>query len=95
MCAEELIDLSEAENIAIRLVQSRIKNFVGNKPIRHVIIDSTDIKQLGEILVYEVNGRAEIVVKPKGLFHPEEVEYKMFTAKIHANSGKALAITFH
>jgi hypothetical protein len=94
MCAEELIDLSEAENIAIRLVQSRIKNFVGNKPIRHVIIDSTDIKQLGEILVYEVNGRAEIVVKPKGLFHPEEVEYKMFTAKIHANSGKALAITF-
>ncbi|MCL7384591.1 MAG: hypothetical protein LZ174_09920 [Thaumarchaeota archaeon] len=94
MPSEEIIDLSEAERIAIRLINTRIRNFIGNLPIKNIIIDSTDLKQLGNLLIYEVNGRAEIIIRPKGLFHPEEVEYKMFTAKIHANSGKPLGITF-
>lgn len=94
MSSDEIIDLSEAERIAIRLVQTRIRNFIGNLPVKSIIIDSTDLKQLGNLLIYEVNGRVEILVRSKGLFHPEEVEYKMFTAKIHAGSGKPLGIAF-
>ena len=94
MSSGELIDLQEAERIAIRLVHTRIKNLIGNLPIRNIIIDSTDLKQVGELLIYEINGRAEIVVKPKGILSPEQTEFKMFTVKIHANSGKALGVTF-
>ena len=94
MSSEEIISLEEAERIAIRLASTRIKNFIGNLPVKNVIIESTDLKQLGNLLVYEVNGKAEIVVKPKGFFSPEETEFKMFTVKIHATSGKPLGITF-
>ncbi|MCS7125299.1 MAG: hypothetical protein NZ929_00070 [Aigarchaeota archaeon] len=63
-------------------------------PVKNIVVESTNLKQIGSLLVYEINGKAEIVVKPKGIFSLEETEFKMFVVKVHATSGKPLGITF-
>jgi hypothetical protein len=92
--SEKIIDLEEAERIATRVVNTRIKNYVGNLPIKIVAIESADLKQLGNLLIYDINGKAEIIVRPKSFLSPEQTEFKYFNVKIEATGGKVVGVTF-
>jgi hypothetical protein len=94
MNGEKIIDLEEAERIATRIVNTRIKNFVGNLPVKNIAIESSDLKQVGNLLIYEINGKAEVVVKPKSFLSPEEIQFKYFNVKIEAHEGKVVGVTF-
>lgn len=83
---EEMVGLEDAEREAIRVVRHRARS-----EVRNVIVETTDLKEIGEIPIFEVSGVMDIVTKPKGILSAEKTEQRYFTVKVHARTGKILA----
>ncbi|MFC1943239.1 hypothetical protein ACFLWO_01495 [Chloroflexota bacterium] len=76
---EGIIDLGEAERTAERYVRGRVKN------IKEIVIESAKLAAVGELAVYEVEGRMKI---GGNVF--SKAEEKLFKIQVSSQDGKVV-----
>lgn len=82
---ETVIGLEDAEREAIRTVRRHLHG-----KDRNITIDTSDIKEVGDLPVFEISGTVHVVTKPGGFLRKERTEERYFTVKVDAREGRVL-----
>ncbi len=82
---ETVIGLEDAEREAIRTVRRHLHGKVKN-----IDITDSDIKAVGDLPVFEINGTVTIVTKQGSILRKERTEERYFTVKVDAHEGRVL-----
>jgi len=82
---KEAISLEQAEKAAERIVMQHMQ-----EKVRSLMIESSDIRKIGDIPIFKVSGTAEYILKPGGFLRHEVMEERFWTVQIDARNGRIL-----
>lgn len=82
---EKIIGLEDAEREAIRTVRRHLHG-----KDRNITIETSDIKELGDLPVFEIAGTVRVVTKPGRFLRKEQTDERYFTVKVDAREGRVL-----
>ena len=82
---ETIIGLEDAEREVVRTVRRHLHG-----KDRNLTIETSDIKELGDLPVFEIAGTVRVVTKPGGFLRKERTEERYFTVKVDAREGRVL-----
>ena len=81
----EIIELEDAEREAMAVLRRRT-----HSKIKNLFIESSDLKRSGDLVMYDIKGRLDLVTRPKGFLKKEKVEERDFKIVIDALTGKCI-----
>lgn len=81
----ELIELEDAEREAMAVLRRRTHSMIKN-----LFIESSDLKRTGDLIMYDIKGRLDLVTRPKGFLKKEKAEERDFKIVIDASTGKCI-----
>ena len=82
---KEMIRLEQAEKTVENIVMQHMQ-----EKVRSLMIETAEIKKVGDIPIFKVSGTVEYIVKPGGFLRNEVVENRFWTVQIDARNGRIL-----
>ena len=58
--------------------------------VRSVMIETSDIRKIGDIPIFKISGTVEYILKPGGFLRHEVIEKRFWTVQIDARNGRVL-----
>lgn len=82
---KEAISLEQAEKAAEHIVMQHMQ-----EKVRSLMIETSDIRKIGDIPIFKVSGTVEYILKPGGFLRHEVMEERFWTVQIDARNGRIL-----